>query len=369
MIGASCQDGTLTDNPLTIQALQFFQQTDIGPAMPLPGIPDGYPMPAPLAGVPNPCDSQGPPGEQGPPGDCSGCLTDFADVVTASGVSGLPSSLFQLFAENTQLVGPLNADALTPTVVAMDTVDLTNMSNYMVTECADTFFPEPILVCNATVPTSFETVIPEDETPRYQLTTTCTGDNPLATVVEFITTDTCGNTEESPNTEQNTVLSTPVFTYTDPTSGHVYSQADWFTQVMAKLDSLLKCCPPCDKGPTYQDTFGMDPPAPNVQLYGQWTIASSRVNPGGGIDEVDITLLGTQTAIDTTLAPPDVGKYGRFWWLYDCNVVGPPIFINFPEQRFHADSGNIVGFAWHLNYGVSVTFGIKDSPRPGFGQW
>jgi hypothetical protein len=363
------QCGDLTAKAFKIAAYQIILVTDEGPALPLPGIPDGYPMPAPLAGTPNPCDSQGDPGPQGPPGDCSGCLTDFADVVTAAGASGLPDTLFQLFAEETGLVGPLNAQELVQTVVAMDPSDLLTMLTFFITSNPALFFPEPVLICDNTVPSSFVTVQPEGETPSYQLTTTCTGDAVLPIGLTVINTDVCEPVEGDSNRETETGLSTPVLQYTDPVHGHVYDQSSFFIAVIEKLDSLLKCCPPCDKGHVYQDQTLSEIPQPDQQLSGQWLITESTVNPTGGIDEVDVTVLTARTPIDTSLAAPNVGKYGRFWWIYDCDVQDPPIFLNYPLQRIHAQAGNIVGFGYHLNYGVSATFSIKNSPRPGFGQW
>ncbi len=363
------QNPTMTDAPIKQMALQFFQQTDIGPAMPLPGIPDGYPMPAPLAGVPNPCDSQGPPGEQGPPGDCSGCLTDFADVVTSSGASGLPDSLFQLFAENVNLVGPLNADNLTTTVVAMDPSSLQDMCEYLVNEETDTFFPEPVLICSNTEPSQIVTVN-EGDGPVYQATLPCApqgGEMGLDWVA--IQTDACGQSGALPNDEIDGSFSTAMLTYTDPSTGHTYTQAALFDAIISKLDYLLKCCPPCDFGPIYQETVEVSVDRADNQAFGSFSAPGPNYPMNIGVDEVVVNAISTMTAIDTTLAPPDVGKYGRFWFTTDCGEQLPVQFINLNNQKFQAPGANIGGFGYHLNYGVSLTFNVKTSVRPLFGQW
>jgi hypothetical protein len=251
----------------------------------------------------------------------------------------------------------------------MDPEDLTNMANYMVTECEDTFFPQPTLVCSNTLPTSFVTAAQESGLPNYQLTTGCNQDVVMDYEAVTIDTNDCTVIGENTNIEivQPITFASPIIYGATPTQN--ITMEPLFVLILSKLDSLLKCCPPCDFGPIYQDEIPTSDPAPNQQIYGQWTIASSIVNPSGGIDEVDIINLQVRTPIDTTLAVPDVGKYGRFWWIYDCNVVGEPIFINFQTQRFHAPGGNIIGFQYHLNYGISAGFGIKNSTRPGVSQF
>jgi hypothetical protein len=326
-------------------------------------------MPAPLAGVPNPCDSQGPPGPEGPPGDCSGCLTDFADVVTSAGASGLPASLFQLFAEETQLVGPLNADLLTPTVLAMDSDALSNLCNYLVNEETPTFFPAPVLICDSTTPSHFLTAN-TGEGPHYELANPCiTGGNPMDVDTVTLQVERCDTNGLEANIEKTDSITFASVKYVDPASGEVFDMLPIFSVILDKLDSLLKCCPPCDKGRNFDDMFPVDNPNPSVQMVGTWLAPQPSVVLGNGIDEVMIDNLVFATAIDTELAPPDMGKLGRFYWIYDCALNSEPDFLNLSSQRMHPGSGNAVGFGYHLARGLSCQFHIKYSARPGFGQW
>jgi hypothetical protein len=296
-------------------------------------------------------------------------MENFNEVVSAAGDGTVSPGTFQLFIEEIGAIGPANADALVATAVAMSTGALDDLCNFLVDSETDIFIPPPLLVCSNDPPSTFLRGTTDEGTPQLQLTIPCAGGTPVDTTYVNLEVEACKPLSGDTNIEQAESISFASLRYVDPSTGDVYDMRPVFAVILDKLDSLLKCCPPCDKGPIYQDQWPVPADPETPQLYGTWNLSQSAVNPTGGVDEVWTSAMSFSTPIDTTIGNPDVGKYGRFWWIYDCLERSAPIFINFATQKFMPPGGNIIGFSYHLNYGVSCTFNIKNSPRPGFGQW
>lgn len=359
---------TFRPGALTIVPLNFYHDTG-SYYVPLPPIPDGFTIPPPLAGQINPCDSTGPPGPEGPAGECIGCMSTFADVVAAAGDPTISPATFQLFAEETGLVGPLNADLLTDVVVSMSTEALDDLCNYLVDSETGIFFPGPQLTCSGSDESSFTVGTSETGGPQYQLTVPCASDLPMDPVIVTFDTNQCGDDDTPGNVQVVGSITAPFLAGTDGVHPHVYDQSDLFGLILSKLDSLLKCCPPCDTGTTTQDFYTIEGTLPNQQAAGEWDTSASTGGSTWGVDAVIISGMATSVPIDTTLGVTGIGKLGRLWWIFDCFEYSEPVFINFDGQKLLPGAGNVIGFKWHMNYGVNGTFLIKDSPRPGPGQW